>query len=170
MVVRILPFGVLLRHMMFVRNVSARALAKKAYLPEDAISMVARGLFMPTPELEHKLRILLDWPESNDELISIIHDAKFSGTPEQAVSPAPVPSTQPQVQAPNPQEPQATPIPEDPVSPKAKRSISPAMQKHMAMMRAAKAAKRARVEDDLVEIIEDSEELTDDVIGGETIA
>ena len=71
-------FGQKLRCMMFVRNIGTKDLAKKAYLPEEAISLVARGLFVATPELEHKLRLLLDWPKSSDEHIEKIYFGKYA--------------------------------------------------------------------------------------------
>jgi hypothetical protein len=78
MTIRILPFGTLLHDMMFIRNISITALAKKAYMPEEAVSMLARGMFQPTPECEHKLRVLLDWPKGTDDLLSIVAGSKFS--------------------------------------------------------------------------------------------
>lgn len=88
-----LGFGQKLRFMMFVRNIGTKDLAKKAYLPEEAISLVARGLFVATPELEHKLRLLLDWPRSSDELLSIVYFGKYADeTPEPKPEPTPTPT------------------------------------------------------------------------------
>lgn len=39
MVIKIQPFSTLLRTMMFIRGISTEKLAKKAYLPESAVSM-----------------------------------------------------------------------------------------------------------------------------------
>lgn len=95
MTITILPFGTLLRQMMFIRNISTKALAKKAYLSEEAISMLTRGMFQPTPECEHKLRVLLDWPKGSDDLLSIVAGSKFADAVAVPEAPAPAPKPEP---------------------------------------------------------------------------
>ena len=93
-----LGFGQKLRCMMFVRNIGTKDLAKKAYLPEEAISLVARGLFVATPELEHKLRVLLDWPKSSDEHLSLVYFGKYADeTPAEVEAPVTKPMTTPTI-------------------------------------------------------------------------
>jgi hypothetical protein len=98
--VHVLPFGQLLRYMMTIRNTNARALAKKAGIPDEAISMLCNGLFQPTPECESLIRPLLDWPKGSDDLLSIVVSSKYEDTPT-------IPTEEPEAEAPNPEPPSA---------------------------------------------------------------
>lgn len=79
--VHVLPFGKLLRHMISIRGTNCRALAKKAGVPDEAISMLCNGLFQPTPECETMLRQLLDWPKRSDDLLSLVISSKYEDNP-----------------------------------------------------------------------------------------
>jgi hypothetical protein len=70
-------FGMLLRTMMFVRNVNGRTLAKKMYVPAEAITMLMLDKFAPSSDLDRALRAHLDWPTHLDPLLQAIYRARI---------------------------------------------------------------------------------------------
>lgn len=146
-----LPFGQLLRHMMSVRNIGARALAKKAYLPEDAISLIARGLCIPNSELERKLRAMLDWPDWLDEVLTIVLTTKHGDpVPSMLINQSPPPVTQPPAQL--------SQTVETPTSPKPASPAAPRFNKNGAPRKPWGTNRKARPDDDLDETIGDNDD------------
>lgn len=65
-------FGIQLRMMRTLRNISQAKLAEQVGVQRHMITYIEDGIVQPNEELVEKLRLALDWPEDAGEAFAIL--------------------------------------------------------------------------------------------------